>query len=148
MCIRDSLDAHADRAIARAQDEECRWVLASMGRFIRGKLPVRQKARVEEHLRHCRHAQGLAYEMAEVNRSLPALMVPLIFLSASSVAGGWALVSATAPLATGPRGPREENKAVAAASMMANIGTKAAALVAGLALGGGAVCLLHTSRCV
>ena len=35
------LDAHADRAIARAQDEECRWVLASMGRFIRGKLPVR-----------------------------------------------------------------------------------------------------------
>ncbi|MEI2828079.1 MAG: sigma-70 family RNA polymerase sigma factor [Dermatophilaceae bacterium] len=105
------LDAHADRAISRAQDEECRWVLAQMGRFVRGKLPVRQRARVEDHLRSCRLAQGLAYEMAEVNRALPAVMVPLIFLAGSSVAGTWAGAAGAAGAASvtagGPRGRRQ-----------------------------------------
>ncbi|HOA59208.1 MAG TPA: sigma-70 family RNA polymerase sigma factor, partial [Dermatophilaceae bacterium] len=128
------LDAHADRAISRAQDAECAWVLGQMGRFVRGKLPVRQRARVEEHLRSCRHAQGLAYEMAEVNRALPAVIVPLIFLAGSSLVAVWAGAAGAAGAAGGVGasgasvGPREEGKAAAAAALAANVGTKIAAL--------------------
>ncbi len=136
------LDAHADRAIERAQDAECAWVLAQMGRFVRGKLPVRQRARVSEHLATCSHARGLALEMTEVNRALPALMVPLIFLGGTSVASAWAGgvgAGASAGGADGPRGPREEPKAALAAALMANVGGKAAALAVGLVLGVGYV---------
>ena len=134
------LDAHADRAIARAQDAECAWVLAQMGRFVRGKLPVRQRARVAEHLATCSHARGLALEMTEVNRALPALMVPLIFLGGTSVASAWVgVLGAGAAGSDGPRGPREEPKAALAAALMANVGGKAAALAVGLVLGVGYV---------
>lgn len=130
------LDAHADRAIGRADDDECRWVLAQMGRYVRGKLPVRQRARVEEHLASCLHARGLAFEMAEVNRALPAVMVPLILLGGSSVAGAWlGAAGAGATASDSPKGPREEPKAALAAAMVANIGGKAAALAVGLVLG-------------
>ena len=125
------LDAHADRAISRAQDAECAWVLGQMGRFVRGKLPVRQRARVEEHLRSCRHAQGLAYEMAEVNRALPAVIVPLIFLAGSSLVGVWAGAAGAAGgvgVSGASVGPREEGKAAVAAALAANVGTKIAAL--------------------
>ncbi len=133
------LDAHADRAIARAEDDECRWVLSSMGRFVRGKLPVGQKARVEDHLRGCRHAQVLASEMTEANRALSALMVPLILLSASSSAPGWAFVSAVTA-STQVEGPRGELKATETLSgLAANLAAKAAALVVGVALGVGYV---------
>lgn len=88
------LDAHATRAISRADDDECRWVLSNMGRYVRGKLPSRQKARVDDHLRVCRHAQGLAYEMADVSRGLPAIIVPFIFLGAIASKAAWVAVPA------------------------------------------------------
>ena len=133
------LDAHADRAISRAEDEECRWVLSQMGRYVRGKVPVRQKARMDEHLRTCRHAQVLAYEMAEVNRALPAVMVPLIFLASTSVASAWAGVAGAAASNSGMAGPREDSKAALAAALVANVSGKAAALVVGVSLGVGFV---------
>ncbi|MEI2765457.1 MAG: sigma-70 family RNA polymerase sigma factor [Dermatophilaceae bacterium] len=83
------LDAHADRAISRAGDEECRWVLGQMGRYVRGKLPVRQRARVEEHLAGCARARSLALELTEVNRGLPALLVPLVFVAGTSTGAAW-----------------------------------------------------------
>lgn len=83
------LDAHADRAISRAGDEECRWVLGQMGRYVRGKLPVRQRARVEEHLAGCARARALALELTEVNRGLPALLVPLVFVAGTSTGAAW-----------------------------------------------------------
>jgi RNA polymerase sigma factor (sigma-70 family) len=130
------LDAHADRAIDRADDEECRWVLSQMGRFVRGKLPVRQRARVEDHLRSCRHAQGVAFEMAEVNRALPALMVPFIFMAGSSTATAVAGLAG----AGGDSGKsREEPKALSLVALVGNVSSKAAALAVGLVLGVGFV---------
>ena len=129
------LDAHADRAIDRAQDEECRWALSQMGRFVRCKLPVRQRARVEEHLRSCRHAQGLAYEMAEVNRALPAVMVPLIFMAGSTAAAAWAAAGGVAGglgLAAGGSGDAGQ-----VAAKVTDIGTKVAALGVAAVLGTG-----------
>ena len=70
------LDAHADRAVERAKTEECRWVLSQMGRYVRGKLRSRQRARVDQHLTECRHARVLALELTEINRGIPALLVP------------------------------------------------------------------------
>ncbi len=94
------LDAHADRAVERAKTDECRWVLARMGRYVRGKLRSRQRARVEEHLQGCRHAVVLVMELTEINRGLPALVVPLTFLGGTSTLAIWA----TAGLAMGYAG--------------------------------------------
>ncbi|MFZ1285906.1 MAG: sigma-70 family RNA polymerase sigma factor, partial [Candidatus Phosphoribacter sp.] len=130
------LDAHADRAIARADDEECRWVLSQMGRFVRGKLPVRQKARVEEHLRTCPHAQGLAYELADVNRALPAVMVPLIFMAGSAAATAWAgVLGSTATGSDG--GGRAQDPTGSMTTTFATLGSKAAALVVAVVLAAG-----------
>ncbi len=99
------LDAHADRGVARAQDEECRWVLSRMGRYVRGKLPVRQRLKVQRHLAGCRHAQVLMLEMSEVNRGLSALVVPLVAVAASSsgllAAGAGGLAGALGGLTAG-----------------------------------------------
>ncbi len=130
------LDAHADRAIERADDEECRWVLSQLGRYVRGKLPVRQRARVERHLQDCSHAQGVLLELAEVNRGLPALMVPLIFVAGSASAAAW--VGAAAAGANGSN-QAQEPTSVALAGNAAGFVAKAAALVAAGALGIGFV---------
>ena len=130
------LDAHADRAIERAEDEECRWVLSQLGRYVRGKLPVRQRARVEQHLQDCPHAQAVLLELAEVNRGLPALMVPLIFVAGSATAAAWlgaAAVGASSPDAAKPP------TSVVLTGNAAGIVAKAAALVAAGALGVGFV---------
>ena len=114
------LDAHADRAIERAEDEECRWVLSQLGRYVRGKLPVRQRARVEQHLQDCPHAQAVLLELAEVNRGLPALMVPLIFVAGSATAAAW--VGAAAAGASGPDAAKSPTSVVLAGSAAGFVG--------------------------
>ena len=63
------LDAHADRAVQRANGEECSWVLSRMGRYVRDDLRASQRGRVERHLRQCRHANVVLAELTEVNRA-------------------------------------------------------------------------------
>ena len=84
------LDAHADRAVHRANSAECRWVLSRMGRYVRDNLRASQRSRIERHLQQCRHADVVLAELTEVNRALPALIVPLIFVGGSGTAVLWA----------------------------------------------------------
>ena len=113
------LDAHADRAVERAKTEECRWVLSQMGRYVRGKLRSRQRARVDQHLTECRHARVLALELTEINRGIPALLVPLIFVGGTSSVAIWASAGLVAGYggAYGPQAPlADPSLATAAAS--------------------------------
>lgn len=108
------LDAHAERAIARADSDECRWVMERMGRYVRGKLPRRQHLRVEEHIDECAHARALALEMTEVNRALPALIVPLIFMAACG--SGHVVVAGLASAAAGAAGSSDGSSGSSSAS--------------------------------
>lgn len=72
------LDAYADRAVQRANSEECRWVLTRIGRYVRDDLRASHRSRIERHLQQCRHANVVLAELSEVNRALPALMVALL----------------------------------------------------------------------
>ncbi|MEI2730756.1 MAG: sigma-70 family RNA polymerase sigma factor [Dermatophilaceae bacterium] len=137
------LEAHADRAISRARDEECRWVLAQMGRYVRGKLPVRQRARVEEHLAGCARARALALELTEVNRGLKAVMVPLIFVAGTSTGAAWIGGLAGAG-AGGDAGQRPDPSAPTGALLaglrnLASLGGKVAGVAVAAALGAGFV---------
>lgn len=126
------LDAHAERAISRADSDECRWVMERMGRYVRGKLPRRQHLRVEEHIDQCAHARALALEMTEVNRALPALIVPIIFMAACG--SGHVVVAGLASAVAGAAGSGDASSGSSASSAG---GGAAAASGAGLVLGPG-----------
>lgn len=83
------LDAHADQAVQRAHSDECRWVLSRIGRYVRNDLRASQRARIERHLQQCRHANVVLTELTEVNRALPALIVPVIFLAGTAGPALW-----------------------------------------------------------
>ncbi|MGB8386242.1 MAG: sigma-70 family RNA polymerase sigma factor, partial [Dermatophilaceae bacterium] len=138
------LDAHADRAVERAKSDECRWVLARMGRYVRGKLRSRQRARVDEHLKGCRHAHVLVMELTEINRGLPALVVPLTFVAGTSTLAIWATVGLAAGYGggTGPQPPLSDPSIATVASAhtaTTAVVAKAAAVVAAGAISVGLV---------
>ena len=136
------LDAHADRAVERAKSEECRWVLARMGRYVRGGLRSRQRARVDQHLEGCRHARVLVAELTEINRGMPALLVPLIFVGGTSTVAMWASAGLVAGYGgvSAPQSPLADPSIATAASAgtaTTAVMAKAAAVVAAGALGAG-----------
>ena len=90
------LDAHADQAVQRAHSDECRWVLSRIGRYVRDDLRAGQRARIERHLQQCRHANVVLTELTEVNRALPALIVPVIFLVGTASPALWAATALAA----------------------------------------------------
>ncbi len=94
------LDACARRALPNADSDECRWVIAHLGPHARGRLPSRQKARVEEHLKTCQHASLVAADLRAIHSEFPALIVPLIFLAGLSTPG-FVNAAALAGLASG-----------------------------------------------
>lgn len=87
------LDACAQRSLPDADSDECRWAIAHLGAHVRGRLPKRQNARVEEHLRTCQHAATVAADLRAIHAEFPALIVPFVFLAGVSTAG---FVNATA----------------------------------------------------
>ena len=94
------LDACAQRSLPNADSEECRWVIAHLSAHVRGRLPKRQSARVEEHLTSCRHASLAATDLRAIHNEFPALIVPFIFLAGLSTPG-FVSAAATAGLASG-----------------------------------------------
>ncbi|HEY9496522.1 MAG TPA: sigma-70 family RNA polymerase sigma factor, partial [Intrasporangium sp.] len=94
------LDACARRALPNADSEECRWVISHLGAHARDRLPKRQKARVEEHLKTCQHASLVASDLRAIHSEFPALIVPLIFLAGLSTPG-FVNAAALAGLASG-----------------------------------------------
>ncbi|MGV1007996.1 MAG: sigma-70 family RNA polymerase sigma factor [Dermatophilaceae bacterium] len=143
--LRDSyLDAHSDRAVERANSPECRWVLARMGKYVRGKMRAGQRTRIERHLRECRHARVLVTELNDINRGLPALLVPLAFVGGVSSPTLWASgLAASLASTTGHQPPAVDTSSLAT---VATAGTtsatgamvaKTAAVVAAGAFGAG-----------
>ncbi|GAA6526369.1 sigma-70 family RNA polymerase sigma factor [Intrasporangium sp. DVR] len=97
------LDACAERSLPGADSDECRWAIAHLGAHVRGRLPKRQKARVEEHLRTCRHAATVAADLHAIHAEFPSLIVPFVFLAGLGTAGfvnATALAGVTAAAAT------------------------------------------------
>ncbi|HEX6056416.1 MAG TPA: sigma-70 family RNA polymerase sigma factor [Intrasporangium sp.] len=94
------LDACARRALPNADSEECRWVISHLGAHARGRLPKRQKARVEAHLETCEHASLVAADLRAIHSEFPALIVPLVFLAGLSTPG-FVNAAALAGLASG-----------------------------------------------
>jgi len=81
------LDACAARSLDGADSEECRWAIAHLGAHVRGRLPKRQNARVEEHLKHCDHAASVAADLRAIHSEFPALIVPFVFLAGLGTSG-------------------------------------------------------------
>ena len=134
------LDAHTDRAVHRANSAECRWVLSRLGRYVRDNLRAGQRIRVERHLQDCRHANVVLTELTEVNRGLPALMVPLIFVGGSSSAALWAFGGLPSgdghgDASTGAFAEHSASPAASAATATSGALVKVAAVAAACALG-------------
>jgi RNA polymerase sigma factor (sigma-70 family) len=94
------LDACAQRSLPNADGDECRWVISQLSAHVRGRLPKRQNARVEEHLKSCPHASMVAADLRAIHHEFPALIVPFIFLAGLSTPG-FVSAAATAGLASG-----------------------------------------------
>ena len=132
------LDAHADQAVQRAHSDECRWVLSRMGRYVRDDLRASQRARIERHLQQCRHANVVLTELTEVNRALPALIVPVIFLGGTASAALWAATGLAAGTGHGDRptagAEHSTGPAVSVATATSSTLAKVSAMVAAGAL--------------
>ncbi|WP_041307267.1 sigma-70 family RNA polymerase sigma factor [Intrasporangium calvum] len=148
------LDACAERSLPGADSDECRWAIAHLGAHVRDRLPKRQKARVEEHLRTCGHATAVAADLRAIHAEFPGLIVPFVFLAGVSTAGfvnatAFAGATAGAGLATGTGSTVGAASATGSATAstppptpgigdsLGQLAGRASALVAGVAIGVG-----------
>lgn len=82
-------------------DPSCHWAADRLAGSVRGGLPPRDQAKVDQHLAGCRACHLLHVELAEVNSGLRNVLGPLVLGSASaaylkSVAGAKAAATAAA----------------------------------------------------
>ncbi|WP_330476411.1 sigma-70 family RNA polymerase sigma factor [Terrabacter sp. C0L_2] len=81
------LDACAQRGLADADSEECRWTVEHLGALVRGRLPKRQTERAEAHVAGCPHAAAIADDLRLVHDGFPALLVPLVLAAGLGTPG-------------------------------------------------------------
>lgn len=94
------LDARAERGLAGADDDECRWTVSHLGALVRGRLPKRQTERAEAHVATCPHAAAIAADLRVIHDGFPALVVPLVLLAGLGTPG-FVSVAAVAGLSGG-----------------------------------------------
>ncbi|HZB48359.1 MAG TPA: sigma-70 family RNA polymerase sigma factor, partial [Mycobacteriales bacterium] len=117
--------AYLQEHLAEVDGEQCRHTVERLGAWARGGLSLRERTRVDGHLRTCPHCRVLAAELEDVNASLRGLILPVVL-------GGGALASAYLPsTATTTAG------AGAAVGTVA-VGSGAAGGAGGVAAGGAA----------
>ncbi|WP_196806018.1 sigma-70 family RNA polymerase sigma factor [Terracoccus sp. 273MFTsu3.1] len=157
------LDARAERGLAAADTDECRWTVSHLGALIRGRLPKRQTERAEAHVAECPHAAAIAADLRVIHDGFPALVVPLAllaglgtpgFVSLSAVAGlsgaaGSAGAAGAAGAAAAKGGGAASSSAGGRASsssssssgtsvdVVAQVASRVTGLVAGLAVSAG-----------
>ena len=157
------LDARAERGLAAADTDECRWTVTHLGALVRGRLPKRQTERAEAHVAECSHAATIAADLRVIHDGFPALIVPLAllaglgtpgFLSVPAVVGlsGGAGAAGFAGFAGGPAGgpapgggapaqpapsPSSSSSAGSGAEAVAQVASRVTGLVAGLAVAAG-----------
>jgi len=160
------LDARAERGLAAADTDECRWTVSHLGALVRGRLPKRQTERAEAHVAGCPHAAAIAADLRAIHDGFPALIVPLAllaglgtpgFVSVPAVVGltggagavgsaGFAGVAGGG--APGPRSsgqlaasssssPSSSSSAGSGADVAAHMASRVTGLVAGLAVSAG-----------
>jgi RNA polymerase sigma factor (sigma-70 family) len=81
------LDARAQRGLAHADDDECRWTISHLGALVRGRLPRRQTERAEAHVADCPHAASLAADLRLIHDGFPSLLVPLVLTAGLGTPG-------------------------------------------------------------
>ena len=138
------LDACAQRSLPNADGDECRWVISQLSAHVRGRLPKRQNARVEEHLKSCPHASLVAADLRAIHNEFPALIVPFIFLAGLSTPG-FVSAAATAGLASGAGAAGAWGAAGGAGGAGAAGSAAGAGAAAGSATGAGAAAGAATS---
>jgi len=156
------LDARAERGLAAADTDECRWTVTHLGALVRGRLPKRQTERAEAHVAECSHAATIAADLRVIHDGFPALIVPLAllaglgtpgFLSVPAVVGlsGGAGAAGFAGFAGGAGGPApgggapaqpapspsSSSSAGSGAEAVAQVASRVTGLVAGLAVAAG-----------
>ena len=102
-------------------------MLSRIGRYVRDDLRASQRARIERHLQQCRHANVVLAELTEVNRALPALIVPVIFLAGAASPALWAATALAAGAGHGntPTAGLEHSGGAAVSAATATGGTLA-----------------------
>jgi len=156
------LDARAERGLAAADTDECRWTVTHLGALVRGRLPKRQTERAEAHVAECPHAATIAADLRVIHDGFPALIVPLAllaglgtpgFLSLPAVVGlsGGAGAAGFAGFAGGAGGPApgagapappapspsSSSSAGSGVDAVAQVASRVTGLVAGLAVSAG-----------
>ena len=156
------LDARAERGLAAADTDECRWTVTHLGALVRGRLPKRQTERAEAHVAECSHAATIAADLRVIHDGFPALIVPLAllaglgtpgFLSVPAVVGlsGGAGAAGFAGFAGGAGGPApgggapaqpapspsSSSSAGSGAEAVAQVASRVTGLLAGLAVSAG-----------
>src|SRR6478735_7390559 len=156
------LDARAERGLAQADTDECRWTVTHLGALVRGRLPKRQTERAEAHVAECPHAATIAADLRVIHDGFPALIVPLAllaglgtpgFLSLAAVVGlsggagaagfagfaggaGGPALGAGAPAQPAPS-PSSSSSAGSGVDAVAQVASRVTGLVAGLAVSAG-----------
>ncbi len=149
MRARDSLraaylDVRAERGLADADSDECRWTIEHLGALVRGRLPKRQTQRAQAHVESCTHAAAIAADLRAVHDEFPSLVVPLLlavgvstpgFISAGALAG---LTSAAGAAGAGTAGVGVAGAGIVGASTAGSAKTAGAAAATGGASAGAA----------
>lgn len=134
------LDALAQRGLAGADSDECRWTVSHLGALVRGRLPRRQTERAEAHVAGCPHAAAIADDLRQCHDTFPALLVPLV-LAAGLATPGFVSVAALAGLSgaagAAPTSSASSASGASGAGAVADIASQVTALVAGLAVTAG-----------
>ncbi|HNI70588.1 MAG TPA: sigma-70 family RNA polymerase sigma factor [Marmoricola sp.] len=67
-----------------ATDSACREINPHLGAYVRGALSKRDTARVESHLDGCRKCTAAYLELSDVNKSIGAVIAPVVLGSAAA----------------------------------------------------------------
>lgn len=94
-------EAYLQAHLADTAAERCRATVGRLGAYVRGGLSKRENAQVEAHLAECDRCRALATELVEMNRSLRAVLAPLVL---GGAAAGY-LASAPRAAAASTAGP-------------------------------------------
>lgn len=132
------LDAHAQRGLAHAHDDECRWTISHLGALVRGRLPRRQTERAEAHVAGCPHAASLAADLRLIHDGFPALLVPLVLTAGLGTPGfvGTAVLTGSSSLSSDPLSPAS-SPAAPGIDAAAQVASRVTGLVASVAVTAG-----------
>lgn len=77
-------EAYLQEHLAVTEKPDCADIVVQLGAHVRGNLPSRRAARVDQHLDTCVRCLGICLELRGINRDLGAWLAPLVLGTAAT----------------------------------------------------------------